>query len=378
MKLAALPGEPHLSYCTNIHAGESWAEVHEVVRTKVPAVKARVCPNAQFGVGLRLSARAADELETADNLATFQETLTSQGLYVFTINGFPYGSFHGTRVKENVYLPDWRTSERAKYTLSLARLLAGLLPDDVRGGSVSTLPLGFRAKDEGMASSLCSLARSLSVLRKESGKTITIALEPEPECMLETAEDAVKYFEEHIFRHARREERLIRTHLGVCLDACHEAVLFQEARESVARLERAGIAIAKIQLSCGLEARGRAPRAELERFAEDTYLHQCVVKRGSGAIERYLDLPDALRQDFDEDAMLRSHVHVPIFKESLGLLKGTQPFLRELLAVVRDRSVTEHLEVETYTWDVLPREHRMPSVIDDIARELEWVKAVLA
>jgi hypothetical protein len=189
----------------------------------------------------------------------------------------------------------------------------------------------------------------------------------------------VRFFEEELFARARAGagEAAVRAHVGVCLDACHAAVEFEEPNEAVAQLEAAGIAIGKIQLTNAIEARGREARARLARFAEDTYLHQCVVRHADGSITRYLDLPDALGQDLGEDAVLRTHFHVPIFLERLGVLHGTQGFLRELLALVRTRALSEHLEVETYTWDVLPEEHRQPSMICDIARELAWVREVL-
>jgi sugar phosphate isomerase/epimerase len=384
VRLAALPGAPHLGYCTNIHAGESWDEVHDVVRTKVSAVKARVSPDAPLGVGLRLSARAAETLEAPAELARFQETLAARGLYVFSINGFPYGAFHGTRVKENVYRPDWAEPMRAEYTIRLARILAALLPDSVRAGSVSTVPLGFRAegvagaRGAAMADALRRVARELAALADQTGKRVVVALEPEPACALETTPGAVRFFEEQLFAGAAGREACVRAHVGVCLDACHAAVEFEDAKEAVAELEGAGIAIAKLQLTSAIEARGPEARARLGRFAEDTYLHQCVVRHADGSLSRHLDLPEALGQAFREDDVLRTHFHVPIFLERLGVLNGTQGFLRDLLALVRARAVSEHLEVETYTWDVLPAEHRQPSVIDDVARELTWAREVLA
>ncbi len=384
MKLAALPGAPHLTYCTNIHPGESWADVHEVVRTKVCEVKARVSPDAPFGIGLRLSARAAATLEEPAELARFRETLDGAGLYVFTINGFPYGDFHGTRVKETVYRPDWTESLRVDYTLRLARLLAALLPADVRTGSVSTVPLGFRAagaagvRGAAMADALRRVARELRDLARQTGRHVTLALEPEPACALETTTDVVRFFEDVLFARAAADEGIVRAHVGVCLDACHAAVGLEDPKDAVTRLSRAGITIAKIQLTNAIEARGPEALAALARFAEDTYLHQCVVRGQDGKVTRYLDLPEALKHDHGADAVLRTHFHVPIFLERLGALSGTQGFLRALLALVKTRALSEHLEVETYTWDVLPAEYRQPSMVDDIARELTWVREALA
>ena len=396
MKLAG--SDAHLTYCTNIHPGESWAEVRANISTHVVAVKARVSPDAPFGVGLRLSARAAEELREPRELAAFAELLKTSGLYVFTINGFPYGAFHVARVKEQVYLPDWRDPARTRYSTCLAEILAALLPAGMTG-SVSTVPGAFRSaiasertagEDTArMVDELVAHAAALVRLLDTTGKEIVLALEPEPMCFLETSHEAVRFFEEHLFGGdarsrlaaltglgpARAEESL-RRHLGVCFDACHVAVEFEDARASLDALERAGIAIAKIQITTALEAQvDGALRHELTRFADDVYLHQ-VVALQDGKLARYLDLPEALERA--PDGLWRIHFHVPVFQRELGSFQNTQPHLRDVLAVVRERGVSKHLEIETYTWDVLPEALRAGDAVSAIAAEIEWTRAELA
>jgi len=384
----------HLTYCTNIHPGESWAEVRANVETHVARVKARVCPDAPFGVGLRLSARAAAELRQPHELAAFAELLKLGGLYVFTINGFPYGAFHDTRVKEKVYLPDWRDPARTRYSTCLAEILAALLPRGMTG-SVSTVPGAFRsavtAGDDTarMVSELVDHAATLVRILETTGKQITLALEPEPMCFLETSHEAVRFFEEHLFggvararlasltgQSSARAEESLRRHLGVCFDACHAAVAFEDARASLDMLERAGIAIAKIQITTALEANvDGALRRELTRFADDVYLHQVTVALDGGKLARYPDLPEALERA--PDGLWRIHFHVPVFQRELGSFQNTQPHLRDVLAVVRERGVSAHLEIETYTWDVLPETFRVGDAVSAIAREMAWTRAEL-
>ena len=105
-----------------------------------------------LGIGLRLSNQAARELAEPPTLLAFQKWLGQHGCYVFTINGFPYGRFHGGRVKEQVFAPDWSTRERLDYTNLLFDLLAQLVPAGVEG-SVSTLPGSFKEFIHGPASS---------------------------------------------------------------------------------------------------------------------------------------------------------------------------------------------------------------------------------
>jgi sugar phosphate isomerase/epimerase len=361
-------GDAHLTYCTNIHAGESWAEVLANIERHVVAVKQRVAPDEPFGVGLRLSARAAAELAAGDALARFEQLLAAQRLYVFTINGFPYGPFHGTPVKDAVYRPDWTEPERVAYTNQLADLLARLLPDGVPG-TISTVPGCFRARVLGgtartIADHLARCAAHLADLEASTGKRITLALEPEPCCSIETLAEAVDFFAERVDD---------RRHLGVCLDTCHAAVEFEQLAPALDALRTAGIAIAKVQLSAGLAVTpvDDAARAALARYTEDVYLHQVVARRGH-RLQRYVDLPEALADPAHADEW-RIHFHVPIFRAELGPFTSTQPFLGDVLATHRREPITSHFEVETYTWDVLPPELRDEPIADAVARELRWV-----
>jgi sugar phosphate isomerase/epimerase len=348
-------GGAHLTYCTNIHAGESWSEVRANLERYVVAVKQRVCPDAPFGVGLRLSERAARELAVPAALAELQRFLDTRGLYVFTINGFPYGAFHATRVKEQVYRPDWLERDRVAYTCLLAELLGQLQPPGVIG-SISTVPGCFRARGNDARAIVEHLKACGDALARAN---VVLALEPEPACLLETLDEAFAFVDDH---------RLADARIGVCVDACHAAVEFDDLAQ-LARRPRP----TKIQLSCGLAAVpvDAAARAELARFAEDVYLHQVVARGDDGTLARYLDLPEALADRDAPTAEWRVHFHVPIFRAALGAFTSTQPYLAELLAM--RELVSTHLEVETYTWDVLPPELRGEPVEDAIARELRWV-----
>jgi sugar phosphate isomerase/epimerase len=390
------PSPLHLTYCTNIHPGESWDEVFANVSTHVLAVKAEVSPERPFGVGLRLSAAAARRLAEPAVLESFRDFLRAHELYVFTINGFPYGAFHGTAVKEKVYRPDWLEDERVAYSDQLAGILAALLPAGMEG-TVSTVPGCFVERSDGaageqMAANLRRHALGLWRLRERTGRTIGLALEPEPHCVLETTADAVAFFQRHLFSRASvaafaqasgleagPAEEALRRHLGVCLDACHAAVEFEEPARALRGLERAGIRLLKVQVSAGLVVRPDLDSLmALARFAEGVYLHQVVVRTGT-TFRRHVDLPVALGQAGagqlgDE---WRVHFHVPLFLERLGPFQNTQAFLNQLLPQLARTGATAHLEVETYTWDVLPEEHRREPVDQAIARELRWTLARL-
>ena len=388
----------HLTYCSNVHPGESWSETEANLREHVPAVRAALGRDGPFGIGLRLSAAAARELAEPEALGALVAFLERRRCYVFTLNGFPHGRFHGTRVKEAVYLPDWQDPERLRYTDQLADVLAALLPPGT-AGSISTVPGAFKARVDGpsaierMADHLVEHAVHLARLERETGRSITLALEPEPCCFLETVAESVDFFTEHLYgsRAARRveaaldvdsssAEALLRRHLTLCLDLCHAAVEFEDCDACLDALRGAGIAIGKLQISAGLrleDATAQSAESLLRPFVDPVYLHQTVERR-DGSLTRYADLPDALASlaaapSGGAAREWRVHFHVPVFLDDLGALSSTQAFVREALARHRREPLSDHLEVETYTWDVLPARLRDTDLDTAIARELDWV-----
>ena len=392
--------EEHLTYCTNIHPAETWSEVRKNFENYVLLVKRRLLPRNPFGVGLRLSAVAADELTSKETLQEFKTFLSDHDLYIFTINGFPYGKFHGGLVKEKVYLPDWRDKERLRYTNVLANLLAELLPSHLSlNGSISTVPGAFKpeirsaAEIDQMAFLFVDAAMHLIELKAKSGKTIALALEPEPCCFLETVEETVSFFQNYLFsassiqrvaRHtglSRSEaEAALRSHLGVCLDLCHAAVEYEDSRACIEDLRRAEIGIFKMQISAGLQipSMTREKAKSLHQLEDHVYLHQVIERIGPRTVS-YTDLDEAMTafEDNDEDREWRIHFHVPIFRAELGEFHTTQDFISNVLNMHRIHPISSHLEVETYTWSVIPQAYQSEDVVNDICRELDWVQSQL-
>ncbi|HUS90655.1 MAG TPA: metabolite traffic protein EboE [Phycisphaerae bacterium] len=385
----------HLTYCLNIHRGESWAENLAAIRDHALRVRRAVAPGRPFGLGLRLGHQAAEELAQADRLAELRGFLAENDLYAFTVNGFPYGPFHGTAVKEDVYRPDWRTAERRDYTIRLIDILAALLPEGVPG-SISTVPGAYKAAVRTpddvtrMCRMLAEAAAHAERVYGETGRDICIALEPEPDCFLETADEAVAFFGETLPAQAARDDGpmratggrggdILRERLGVCLDTAHAAVEFEDPAAVLDRLVSAGVRVGKVQLSAALRL---SPTAQALRrlgdFADAVYLHQVKLRGADGAIRGFADLPEgiAAAQGEGEDTELRVHFHVPLFFVEAGGLASTSGLLgREFWAKVTSPGAapTGQLEIETYTFDVLPAELRLPDVADSVVREYEWV-----
>jgi hypothetical protein len=360
----------HLMYCLNIHPGESLEEVTSAIRQYATAVKAAVCPDEPFALGLRLSRLAAGEL--LPKVGDFRAFLADNGFYAVTINGFPYGQFHGRRVKEDVYLPDWSGPERTAYTLDLARILAGLLPEG-EIGTISTVPChyGKQVRPEAV-DSLLSMADELSRIERETGKRIILALEPEPDCLLDSEDSTLDFFEMLFDRGACAKQ-----YIGVCLDCCHAAVVFESPKRWFRQFSIAGIAVPKIQVSASLKidvsqhTTAQHPES-LKPFCDDVYLHQTRV-RAKGKPMQFPDLPDAIAQA--PDGEWRVHFHVPLnwgappVQSTADLLEDC--FLREVLS-----AGAKHLEVETYSFSVVPGPK--PPLVDSIIAELQWLKHRLA
>ena len=357
-----------ITYCTNIHPGESWAETFASLAAHVPRIKAAVSPEHPFPIGLRLSARAARELAEGHR-ASFAGWLRERDCFVPTINGFPIGAFHGGAVKERVYLPDWRSRERAGYTMLLATLLADWLPQHACG-SISSLPVGFKEHLGAgwhlpVRENLLAVLQHLERLFQERGADIVLALEPEPGCLLETVSDLLQFLDLMNLPHP------LRSRIGICLDCCHLALQFEEPAEVASLLAGAGIRIGKVQVSSALRQR-HDRREALVRFQEPCYLHQVVVRRRDGALSQYHDLSQALewhRGEADEE--WRCHFHIPLFVEQTGAFRTTRFFAEQLLPLLDRRLL---LEIETYTWQVLPPEMSTGEVADSIIREIGWLR----
>ena len=379
----------HLAYSTNVHRGETWCETLDSLVNYTLAVRQKVCPQKPFAIGLRLSHQAAIELSDPITLLEFQRWLEKNSCYVFTINGFPFGRFHGTRVKENVYRPDWTSPERLDYTNLLFDLLAQLLPAGIEG-SVSTLPGSFKEfirtgeQQQIIRESLWKCVEHVAQLAERTGKKLHLGLEPEPLGLIENSRETVRFFEQLRDEHPR--DPRLGEHLGVNYDTCHFAVEFEEPRPALAALRDAGIRISKIHLSSALKTIATPEaRAALKQFADDVYLHQVVARNADGTLKFHRDLPDALANfpnfqlPTSNSEEWRIHFHVPLHAPAAPPLQNTSDHLLGVLDVLAETpALCTHLEMETYTWEVLPPELKSRSVVEQLAGEYHWTLSRLA
>jgi hypothetical protein len=391
----------HLTYCTNIHPGESWKEVFQSLQEYCLKIQHELTGKKPFGIGLRLSQKSAAELLKKDRLSSFKNWLDRNNLYVFTMNGFPYGDFHDVVIKDEVHTPDWTTPERLEYTRNLINIMSYLLPEGMEGG-ISTSPLSYKLWFENQeqidqvkstsTSALINLVVQMIEIKNNQSKSIHIDLEPEPDGMLENTQEVLDYYRQYLFKQGIQELKQslecteqeakshILEHIQLCYDVCHFALAYEQPKEVVDQLLKEGVQIGKIQISAAL----KCERSEnisiqeqqrcLQQFDEPTYLHQAIVQKTNGSLDHYSDLTEGIEAmsapDFKE---IRTHFHVPVFLSNFQVLHSTQEDIIAALKYWNETHYSAHLEVETYTWGVLP-DHLQIDITNSIVRELEWVQ----
>lgn len=384
-----------LMYSTLVHPADTWEEMWHSLTTYVPAVKKRISPDKPFAVSLRLSAKSADRLigdqAEREKLKAF---LGDNDMYLCTANAFPYGPFKGQRVKEQVYEPDWRSDERAQYSINVAEILADVAPPG-SAPSIQSPPLGFKPRVTGddvveaYTRQVLRVVSHLIKLERRSGRAVKLALEPEPYCFLETTPEVIDYFTNHLYADSAAEtvaaatglarpdaHDALRKHLGVVFDICHQAVEYENIGDALGGLKGAGIPVFKLQAAAALwlpEVTAEAVEA-LRHYDDDVYLHQTIERR-DGKFTSFIDLPDAF-EAWERDPgprEWRTHFHVPVFLENLGAFKTTRSAIEDALKVHLADPVSDQLEIETYTWDVLPDHLKTGDITEYVSRELEWV-----
>jgi hypothetical protein len=382
----------HLAYTTNVHRGETWAEAFESLKHYTLPVRDRVCPGQPYAIGLRLSNRAAHELRETSRLLEFQRWLVRNECYVFTMNGFQYGQFLPGQIKDRVYAPDWTSPARLAYTNLLFDLLAQLVPVGIEG-SVSTLPCSFKGFNlcgeelKLIRANLWRCVEHIARVSEQTGRKMHLGLEPEPLCLLESSGETLQLFDRLRSEHPR-DPRLAE-HLGVNYDMCHFAAEFEEPQDALPCLMQHGIKISKIHVSSALKLRPTAKaRQALAALANDTYLHQVVVRQADGQRVIYPDLdqalageplePDEGTDDSSFSPEWRIHFHVPLHSPPALPLDHTNDHVLMVLDLLgADPGFCNHLEMETYTWEVLPPEMLGRGLADQLAAEYKWALARL-
>lgn len=387
-----------LTYCSNIYSVDTWEDIFISLKKNIPNISSKLSPDKPFGIGLRLSNNAANQLLEKNNIMIFQQWLSDNNYYLATINGFVYGNFYNTNIKAKVYQPDWTSLKRANFNFTLISILRKLCPEGEEIG-FSTSPLAYKfdlyKKNKKLFKDLTikyllALLKNLILIEKEEGKTIHIDFEPEADCVLENIYDVINFFENFLLKdlalHLTREldislieaKNYIFKHLRICYDICHQAVQFEDHIKNFKILKELGIKIGKIQLSSALEINVKQNTLsklmmDLDRFKDKVYLHQVVIKNVDGSFYKFRDLPEAL-ENFDDskDSFWRIHYHLPIFEKNYDNLLTTNKEIQNVINFLKSFAITSCLEIETYTWEIIPEDLKL-SLTQSIIREYEWI-----
>ena len=381
-----------LSYCSNVHPGESLPEVVDNIKQHFSAVReSRQLSN--MASGLWLSAKAAQTLLTDDGqLTAFKCLIKQQGLLLTSLNGFPYGNFHQKVVKNKVYFPTWAHDERSRYTEHLATILSACLPAEVSCGVISTVPLAYaeqwtQKEHQQAINHLIQLSHYLQALEQSSGKRIVVCLEMEPDCVLESSAQLLHFFNHELLPAAQAQgvdPAIVLRYIGCCFDTCHQAVMGENINEVLTAIYRAGITLGKIQISNAISAQLSSNDAidQLCTLFEDgKFLHQTKVFREQKLLAALPDLcRDRLKVLLAEQSQVTSpddnrvnnqvnsqenaaisaasltakiHYHVPIHQHQfeLDFLTSSQEAILSTLTFLKQHpDCRPSLEIETYTW----------------------------
>src|SRR5690606_16618579 len=304
--------------------------------------------------------------------AKLKAFLDERDMYLYTVNAFPYGPFKNTVVMENVYEPDWRSDERASYTKQVADILAEVCVPGIEP-TIQSPPLGFKPRVTGpdvvaaYTRQVIGTVAHLVKIRERTDRIVRLALEPEPACFLETTEEAVDYFTNHLY--ADDAVKSLAEQTGISRN---------DAVTALRTLADRGIPVFKLQEAAAV----RVPEVTQEKvdalrpYTDTVYLTQTVERR-DGELRHFLNLTDAFEaweRDPGGQREWRTHFHVPVFLDDLGDFKTTRFAIEDALKFHKENKLSPHLEIETYTWDVLPEHLKTGDIVDYVTRELEWVR----
>lgn len=375
-----------ISYCTNIFQAETWEEIRKSVQTFMPKVRKELrLLDSSFdkefiGLGLRLSAQAAYELVTQKGeIEKFKDWLDSEAFCVETMNGFPYGRFTGDVVKEKVFLPDWTSDERLDYTRNLFEILVQI--SDSSTLSVSTLPGSHRffyPDKEAMFSRLEAMAIELDKLSQKHGRLCRLGLEPEPFGYFDESNGVIQFFDE--LREFSKHPELVQKYLGITYDTCHAAVMRENIEDGLNALSDNGIPLVKVQLTNALVYHQQVDSAlsELEPFLDKVYFHQASIYRKDELqmVHDVETLFPAILKEKPTQAEWRLHYHIPLYAKPEWPFADTSEYISTTCRMLKQNPEwMPHLEVETYTWSVLPT-HLRKSIEIQIARELQYIHRI--
>ena len=358
-------------YCTNIHPGESWDEIISSLKENTLNIQKGLTSE----IGLRISARALKEVARKE-INDFKKWLALENLKVCTVNAFPYGNFNKGIVKKDVYLPDWQSEKRVSYTLDTIELMLEL-DSEV---TISTVPLGWKDSFQQPSSvvnacqNLLKVALRLRDIYDKEGIQILVCLEPEPGCYLENTESVIRFFNDYLFNSkffSQSEIAILRQFIGICFDVCHFSTMFESAVESYKKISQL-VDIHKVQVSSGLKFIGSLEdfKKNISSFKDGRYLHQLMIQNN----DQQFFLSDLENYPLlDGEAEFRVHYHVPIFLNELEGFQGTNKDIVDLINYFNENKIEQTLEVETYTFEVLPAKYQEQGIRESIRRELKWL-----
>ncbi len=368
-----------ITYCMNVHRGEELPSVLKALETVTLPIGEAMGNRASIPVGLRFGAELAAALRTPETVRKLATHMRLLHFATIGINGFPYGSFHGEAVKTAVYEPDWTDPRRIMYTRDLFYALTQLPVMRTPEGypvSVTTVPLAYdrgQGFSEEFFINLCDMALFLRKLEGFTGRRMCLALEPEPDCLLESSTQVIDFFEKLWMR--PEWVPIYRDYIGICFDTCHFAVGYEDPLCALRSLVSSKVPIARIQISSALEVSHATTEADLRPFLDPIYLHQTRRREDDASMTCFPDLTEETLPEI-VGKRGRIHYHVPLAWEGNGRLGTT----RHTLTPAFWRYVRAGgwpVEAEAYAYFVSPDFLRKRTLSESILDDLAWIRKQL-
>jgi hypothetical protein len=378
-----------LSYCTNIHFGESWEEVFYILKFHSRKLRNAFLKMDQFGIGLRLSNSSIINLSKSSFFFDFLFWLKINNFYIKSVNGFPYSFFGSNYIKDNVYLPDWSNFKRYIYSRRIIILFSNFLNKNNFGG-ISTLPLSYKyffcnysynnlyIKSIKYLYSLLILLNDIYVNNKIF---IHLDIEPEPDCVVSNTLDYINFFKKWLLDRIilyflkKKIHMFILNYFRICFDICHSSVEFESICQSFNSIFLFNIKFGKFQISSSLkiDKMNFYNSYVFSYLPETPYIHQVYGKTFYDNIITYKDISLAHILLYKKKIVeYRIHYHVPIFFDKYEIFESTQQYIIEFFKLLKKRNAFYIFEIETYTFDILPCYLKL-NILYSLKREYDWV-----
>ncbi|HFL8819312.1 MAG TPA: metabolite traffic protein EboE [Candidatus Azoamicus sp. OHIO2] len=386
-----------LTYCSNIFKEQDITKLLKILTDYVFFIRKHFkCK--YIGLGLCVSNTLINNVLNIHNLSYLRTWLIKYNLYISSINGFVYKSFHTKKIKEHIHYPDWTSSKRVDYTKKIIYFLSAALTK-MTDVSISTSPLSFKTWIRRKNAKYIFFKSSVNILYvlqllinmyKNKKHYIHLDIEPEPYCLLESVNDFLYFFIKWLIPNSKlylhlldkkNKASYLRKYINLCYDICHFSVNYYNHIDIIKSIVLNKIKVGKIQVSSALEAtitndNYKIIMKELLFLNKSKFLHQnTLVTENKIFINKHIDLNYEVLKGFCNDTKLRIHCHMPLhLTKYRSYLDTTTNESKDVFLTLLKCIKIKHIEIETYTYDILLKNKKFESMLQEYLIVIDIIK----